>query len=55
VRGLSETEIEKTIVGLRALGEIMGVAPPQLDQILVRAKKDMEDFVPPTPTPPTTP
>jgi len=40
--GLSEKEVIRTITALRAFGEIMNVAPPQLDTILAKAKASLE-------------
>jgi len=47
--GISVAEVEKTIIELRAFGEIMNVAPPQLDLILGRARAELEGRGPPSP------
>ena len=41
--GISSSEVIKALAGLRAFGEIMKVAPPELDLIVERARKDMEE------------
>ncbi len=50
--GLSGAQVIRTLAELRAFGEIMNVAPPQLEDILDRAKLAME-LKPSTPGPPT--
>lgn len=41
--GLSDSEIIRTLAGLRAFGEIMNVPGPQLDLVLQRAEKEMRE------------
>ncbi len=51
--GISDQEIRSIITQLRANGEIANVAPPQLDLILDRAKKELTEKPSTPPKPPT--
>lgn len=55
---ISQLEIERALVGMRAFGDIQGIPAAQLDQILGRMRAELEnpfDGPPGPPDPPPTP
>lgn len=53
--GLGDAEISRTLIFLRAMGELMNVPPVQLDPILQAAKDSMLDNPPAPAVPPGPP